>query len=129
MHDKLNIIKGREWYRPYGIIIPEDKISDYFDIDTDVPYMNILAKPKIDNLLGAMHKDGTIRVQTVNKETDKWLYNLLYVFGNKTGVPILINTSFNDSGLPIFNYFSDMYRMYQEKLDGLIIENQVSYKE
>ena len=129
MHDKLNIIKDREWYRPYGIIIPEDKISEYFDIDTDVPYMNILAKPKIDNLLGAMHKDGTIRVQTVNKETDKWLYNLLYVFGNKTGVPILINTSFNDSGLPIFNYFSDMYRMYQEKLDGLIIENKVSYKE
>ena len=129
MHDRLNTIKGREWYRPYGIIVPDDKISEYFDINIQVPYMNILAKPKFDNLLGAMHKDGTIRVQTVNEKDDKWLYDLLIKFGERTGVPILINTSFNDSGLPIFNYFSDMYRMYQEKLDGLIIENYVIYKE
>lgn len=129
MHDRLNTIKGREWYRPYGIIVPDDKISEYFDINIQVPYMNILAKPKFDNLLGAMHKDGTIRIQTVSEKDDKWLYNLLIKFGEKTGIPILINTSFNDSGLPIFNYFSDMYRMYQEKLDGLIIENSVIYKE
>jgi len=130
MHDKLNEIKGREWYRPYGIIVPRDKMKDYFDIDIDASYMNVLAYCKDSELLqGAQHTDGTVRVQTVSKEENPWLHNLLMAFGQKSGIPILINTSFNDSGLPIFNYVEDMYRMYNEKLDGLIIENKMILKE
>lgn len=44
-------------------------------------------------------------------------------------MPIIINTSFNDSGLPIFNYVEDMYRMYQEKLDGLVIDEKMIMKD
>lgn len=130
MHDKLNEIKGREWYRPYGIIVPREYMKDYFDIDVDASYMNVLAYCQDDELLlGAQHTDGTVRVQTVSKKDDPWLHNLLLAFGKETGVPILINTSFNDSGLPIFNYVKDMYRMYEEKLDGLIVENKMILKD
>ena len=129
MHNELNSIKGREWYRPYGIIIPREYLSEYFDIDIDASYMNILGYCKYDNLLnGAQHKDGTVRIQTVDKKDDPWLHNLLLSFKNKTGHPILINTSFNDSGLPVFNYMKDMYRMYKEKLDALIYENYMVVK-
>ena len=129
MHDKLNKIKGREWYRPYGVIVPREYLSRYFDIDVDVKYMNMLAYPKDkDVLLGAQHTDGTIRIQTVSDEDNRWLHDLLLTFGQKTGVPILINTSFNDGGMPIFNYMKDMYRMYNEKLDALVYENKMVSK-
>ena len=65
----------------------------------------------------------------MDKKNNPWLYNLLMAFKKRTGVPILINTSFNDSGLPIFNYVKDMYRMYQEKLDGLVIDEKMIMKD
>lgn len=124
MHDKLNIIKNREWYRPYGIIIPREYLNDYFDIDVDAPYMNIIAYCKFNNLLnGTTHFDGTTRIQTINKNDNPWLHDLLIDFGKKSGHPILINTSFNDNGLPTFNYSSDMYRLFDESLDGIIFDN------
>jgi carbamoyltransferase len=130
MKDVLNELKGREWYRPYGILVPREEMGKYFDIDVDAPYMNVLAYCKDEKLLlGAHHKDKTVRVQTVDKKDNPWLHNLLLSFKQKTGVPILINTSFNDSGMPIFNYVKDMYRMYQEKLDGLVIGEKMILKE
>lgn len=129
MKDKLNKIKGRENYRPYGVLILREEMKNYFDIDVDATYMNVLAYCKDSKLLlGAQHKDKTVRVQTVKQEDNPWLYELLMKFKDITGTPILINTSFNDSGLPIFNYVEDMYRMYQEKLDGLIIEDKMIVK-
>jgi len=129
MHNELNNIKEREWYRPYGIIIPREYLNEYFDIDVDASYMNILGYCKNQELLlGAQHKDGTVRIQTVDKKEDPWLHNLLLCFKNVSGHPILINTSFNDSGLPIFNYMKDMYRMYKEKLCGLVYNDKMVLK-
>lgn len=129
MKEKLNKIKGREWYRPYGILIPREYIGEYFDIDVDASYMNILGFCKDKDLLkGAQHLDGTVRIQTVDKKDDPWLHNLLMCFKKETGHPILINTSFNDSGMPIFNYVQDMFRMFNDKLDGLVIEDKMILK-
>lgn len=130
MKTKLNELKGREQYRPYGILVPREEMGKYFDIDVDATYMNVLAYCNDSKLLlGAQHHDKTVRVQTVDKKNNPWLYNLLMAFKKRTGVPILINTSFNDSGLPIFNYVEDMYRMYQEKLDGLVIDEKMIMKD
>lgn len=129
MHDKLNEIKNREWYRPYGILIPREYMGEYFDINVDAPYMNVLGHCKKENIIdGAIHLDGTVRIQTVDAKEDKWLHDLLIDFGKKTGNPILINTSFNDSGMPIFNYAKDMIRMFNEKLDGLVFDKGMIIK-
>lgn len=129
MHERLNAIKSREWYRPYGVLIPRECMGEYFDIDVDAPYMNVLGYCKKKGIIdGAIHLDGTVRIQTVSKEEDLWLYELLKRYGEKTGIPILINTSFNDNGMPIFNYTEDMYRMFNEKLDGLIFDEGMILK-
>ena len=92
--------------------------------------MNVLGFCNDSELLkGAQHTDGTIRIQTVDKKENPWLHNLLMYFKKETGHPILINTSFNDSGLPIFNYVQDMFRMFNEKLDGLVIEDKMILKQ
>ena len=125
----MNEIKNREWYRPYGILIPREYLGEYFDINVDAPYMNVLGYCKKENIIdGAIHLDGTVRIQTVDAKEDKWLHDLLIDFGKKTGNPILINTSFNDSGMPIFNYAKDMIRMFNEKLDGLVFDKGMIIK-
>ena len=69
MKTKLNDLKGREQYCSYGILIPREEMSNYFDVDVDATYMNILAYCKDSKLLlGAQHNDGTVRVQTVDKK-------------------------------------------------------------
>ena len=132
MHNRLNGIKNREWYRPFGIIIPRECVDTYFDINVDAPYMNVLGRlNKLNNdslVSGAMHLDGTVRIQTVSEQDDKWLHDLLIEYGKQSGAPILINTSFNDNGMPIFNYSKDVYRMFKEKLDGLIFEDGMIFK-
>lgn len=129
MHDKLNIIKKREWYRPYGIIIIREDLHKYFNIDVDAKYMNIIGYINNKNLLnGAMHIDGSVRIQTITKESNEWLYNLLLKWKKKTGNAILINTSLNDNGMPIFNWYEDIYRMYKEKLDAIVFDDVMEVK-
>jgi carbamoyltransferase len=130
MHDKLNAIKNREWYRPYGILIPREYMNQYFDIDIDAPYMNVLGYCKKEGIInGAMHLDGTVRIQTVSEKDDKWLHDLLIAYGKKTGTPILINTSFNVGGKPISNYAEDMYKIFEDDLDGIVFEEKMRLKD
>ena len=123
-----NNIKNREWFRPYGIIIPREYLTQFYDIDVDCDYMNIVGYNKTNVPKAVIHYDNTTRIQTVTKESDEWLYNLLMEFGNRTGCPILINTSFNGKGQPIYNWFTDIYSFYCKKLDALILDNKMIIK-
>ncbi|MDZ7860622.1 MAG: carbamoyltransferase C-terminal domain-containing protein [Candidatus Krumholzibacteriota bacterium] len=107
--DELNYIKGREKWRPFGCIILENKIAEYFEINTerlpDLRYMNValpVRKNKAKQIPAVVHVDNTSRIQSVT-ESEKELNNLLKKYYEITGIPLLINTSFNTRGEPIVN--------------------------
>ena len=127
-HDKLNNIKGREQFRPFGIIIPREYLSTYFDIDIDAPYMNVIGYNKLDIFKASTHSDNSTRIQTVTEKSDPLLYKLLMKFKEKTGHPILINTSFNTKGKPIFNWYEEAYQMYLNYLDAIIFNDRMIIK-
>lgn len=109
--DRMNEIKHRQKFRPFAPMILEEDVHDYFDMPTNItqsPYMQFVAKCKYPEQFPAIiHKDGTSRVQTVNKETHPGLHELLTKFKEKTGCPILVNTSLNIKGQPIVNDVKD----------------------
>ena len=77
-----------------------------------------------DKLPAITHVDGTARVQTVTKEQNEWLYNLLTAFREKTGVGILLNTSFNVDGKPILSTLQDAFTILEKtQMDCLVIED------
>lgn len=103
-------IKGREDYRPLAPVVLEDKVHLYFIGPDRSPYMlyQYYLKDSIINLLaGCIHYDGTVRVQSLNKEYNKFLYEIIKRFGEKTGIYALINTSLNLKGEPITNTLGD----------------------
>ena len=110
--DKVNKIKKRQEFRPFAPVILEEHVHDYFDMPNDItasPYMQFTARCKKPNEFPAIvHKDGTSRVQTVNIHDHPGLYLLLTEFYNKTGCPMLLNTSLNIKGQPIVNDIEDV---------------------
>ena len=104
MKDVVNArIKHREQFRPFAGAVPLDCASDYFEIKGESPCMQFVlpvvesAQPRIP----AIVHHGTCRVQTVAEEDDPIFHRLLRAFGNRTGIPVLLNTSFNDADEPI----------------------------
>ena len=92
-------VKHRQWYRPFAPSMLRENVSDWFTRDDDSPYMNIVLhfkKDKIDLVPAVAHHDGTARVQTVTQNDNEWYYNFISKWSKKSGVPILLNTSFND---------------------------------
>jgi carbamoyltransferase len=105
MKDHLNNrVKHRQAFRPFAPIVLFERAHEIFEGDEDSPYM-LLAKrvrPEWrDKIPAIVHVDGTARVQTVRQETNDRLYRLLKEFDALTGVPVLLNTSFNVKGEPI----------------------------
>ncbi|WP_185962129.1 carbamoyltransferase family protein [Palleronia caenipelagi] len=91
-------IKKRELFRPFAPSVAEEAASRFFEIDQPSPYMNIVAKvrPEMASVIPAVtHVDGTARVHTVSPEANPIYHALLTAFGDLTGVPVLLNTSFN----------------------------------
>jgi carbamoyltransferase len=90
-------------------MVLEEYAHDFFDLPVHTsPYMQFTAKCKVPSLLPAIcHHDGTSRVQTVNREQNKQLYELLTLFYHKTGCPILLNTSLNIKGQPLVDTWED----------------------
>jgi carbamoyltransferase len=87
----------------------EEYASDWFDMDFSSPYMQYTVKCKKPNLIpSVVHRDGTSRVQTVNKDQHEGLYNTLKKWNDITGVPILLNTSLNIKGQPLLNDQNDI---------------------
>ena len=126
MKRKLNTrVKHRQWFRPYGAIIQREFLQEYFDLDLDLPYMNILAYNKTNLFPEIRHIDNSTRVQTIDKDND-FLYKLLDKFKDITGHPILINTSLNIRGKPIINWSVDAFEMLRKKeIDVLVLEDYV----
>jgi len=100
MKDIINEkVKHRQWFRPFAPSILKDDVKDWFEKDIDSPYMSFVVKFKEevrDKVPAVVHFDGSGRLQTVTKNDNKWYYNFINSFKEKTGVPILLNTSFND---------------------------------
>ncbi|HBR47433.1 MAG TPA: carbamoyltransferase [Afipia sp.] len=105
MKDILNSrVKHRQPFRPFAPIVLYERAKDIFEGEEDSPFMLIAknVRPEWRNRIPAIvHVDGTARVQTVREETNPTLYRLLKEFDALTGVPVLINTSFNVKGEPI----------------------------
>ncbi|MBI5123626.1 hypothetical protein HZA75_07245 [Candidatus Roizmanbacteria bacterium] len=106
MKTKMNIIKKREQFRPFAGSILRTKVSDYFEVPGKnlwSPFMTFcfqVKKDKKKDLAAIVHADGTCRIQTVNKVNGRY-YLLIKKFYELTGIPCILNTSFNLKGEPI----------------------------
>ena len=105
MKDLLNHkVKHREGFRPYGVSVLADRAGEYFDLDAESPYMLLVGnvQPGMrDRIPSALHVDDTCRLQTVTAEGNGRYGRLVEHFDQLTGVPMVINTSFNVRGEPI----------------------------
>lgn len=104
MQARLNEVKDREDFRPVAPVVLEEDAPDWFEGAGYSPFMLFVydvKKDKADRIPAVRHVDGTARIQTINQHQHKHYYDLLKAFRQKTGVPVLVNTSFNTLGKPI----------------------------
>lgn len=107
--DKVNEIKKRELFRPFAPVVLEEYADKWFDMDFNSPYMQYAVKClQPDKIPSVVHKDGTSRVQTVNKQQHPGLHEVLSNWYALTGVPVLLNTSLNIKGQPLLNDENDI---------------------
>ena len=126
-------IKFREKFRPFAPIILFEEADKYFEANNKKhPFMSIVLKVKdklINNIPAVVHIDKTARVQTIEKETNPKIYKLINEFKNITGIPVLLNTSFNLKGEPIVESPRDAIRtFYGSGMDILVLENVIVKK-
>jgi len=121
-------IKRRESFRPFAPSILTNHTSEYFEQVDDVPFMEkvFVIKPEKRTLIPAVtHVDGTGRLQTVDQQIEPKYYNLINTFYAKTGIPILLNTSFNENE-PIVNTPQEALDCFlRTKMDMLVMGNVV----
>ena len=148
MQSALNLkVKYRESFRPFAPAVLREDVSDWFELDTDSPYMLLVADvvkrrrrqmtaqeqalfgidklnvPRSD-IPAVTHVDYSARVQTVHAETNPRFHALLSTFKQKTGCPVLVNTSFNVRGEPIVRTPEDAFRCFMgTELDALAVGN------
>ena len=147
MQSVMNLkVKFRESFRPFAPIVRRERVADYFELDEDSPYMLLVApvqaglrqplpadrsgfdllKAGRSTIPAVTHVDYSARVQTVTREVNPRLYDLLLRFEQTTGCGVLINTSFNVRGEPIVCTPDDAYRCFMNtEMDYLIIGNFV----
>jgi carbamoyltransferase len=104
MQERLNQLKDREDFRPVAPSVPQELAADWFVAGTASPFMLFVDRVRPDQasrIPAACHVDGSARVQTVARDEHPLFHALLHAFGARTGVPVLINTSFNTRGEPI----------------------------
>jgi len=104
--DILNKVKKRQWWRPVAPIVLTDYVEDWFVKPYSSPFMlhTIEVKEnKAKHVSAICHLDNTARLQTIEQETDPILYDIIQNFYEKTGIPMICNTSLNDAGEPIIN--------------------------
>lgn len=128
MKDIINRrVKHREPFRPFAPAVPVEDVSTYFDPPFESPFMLLVSrtKPKWHGPLAAVtHVDGTARLQTVARHQNPLFYDLLKRYGQETGVPVLLNTSFNIRGEPIICDFGDALACFlNEDMDCLALED------
>jgi carbamoyltransferase len=128
MNDRVNReIKHREGFRPFAPSCVAEAAHDYFDQPFESPFMIVASQvrpDKRDVIPAVTHVDGSSRVQTVRPDQNPAYYRLLTAFGQVSGVPVLLNTSFNDDGEPIVETPIDALRSFLTTgLDFLVIED------
>lgn len=128
MKDILNYkVKNREWYRPFAPVVRLEDVSKYFEWEGESRWMSFCPKVKLEwreKLAAITHIDGTARVQTVTREQNPFLYELLTEFDNQSGIGVLLNTSFNVAGRPILSTLKDAFEIFNKtNLDKLIVQN------
>jgi len=127
--DLLNSkIKRRESFRPFAPSILKEAVKDFFEVVDNVPFMEKVykIKPEKHSVIPAVtHVDGTGRLQTVEEKDNSRYYNLIKTFSEKSGIPILLNTSFNENE-PIVNDPGHAYDCFaRTDMDVLVLENYV----
>jgi carbamoyltransferase len=153
MQSVMNLkIKFRESFRPFAPSVLRERVSDYFEMDVDSPYMLLVApvlearrvpvpKPASElwgidllnvprsDIPAVTHIDHSARIQTVHEDTNPRYYRLLEAFEKRTGCGVLVNTSFNVRGEPIVGSPEDAYRCFMRtEMDLLVLGNHVVYK-
>jgi carbamoyltransferase len=154
MQKNLNLkVKYRESFRPFAPSVTREHCSEWFDLDTDSPYMLLVAPvakhhmrpmtaeeealfgidklnvPRSD-IPAVTHVDYSARVQTVHRETNPAYHELITRFHARTGCPVLVNTSFNVRSEPIVCSPEDAFRCFMgTELDVLVVGNSVLMKE
>ena len=153
MQKNLNLkVKYRESFRPFAPSVLREDLSTWFDMSVDSPYMLLVSNINMDkkiemseeqkNLFGidklnikrseipaVTHVDYSARVQTVTKDTNSRYYDLISKFKEKTGCPLVVNTSFNVRGEPIVNSPTDAFNCFMgTELDYLVIGNCILEK-
>lgn len=132
--DRLNKkIKMRESFQPFAPVVLEDITDEYFkNYEAISPYMIMAFKVKKGKekiIPAVVHIDNTARLQTIRKDQNEKLWNLINEFNKITGVPVLLNTSFNRAGEPIVNTPLEAINTYlNSKLDALVIEDYLMIK-
>ena len=154
MQKNLNLkVKFRESFRPFAPSVIKEDVNNWFELDTESPYMLFVADVKKEKIIelnkeqkklfginllnvkrseipAVTHVDYSARIQTVTKETNEIYYNLLLKFKEKTNCPILVNTSFNIRGEPIVNSPEDAFKCFMgTDLDTLVVGNFYLRKE
>jgi len=153
MQSVMNLkIKYRESFRPFAPSVLRERVSDYFDMDVDSPYMLLVApileprrKPMTEeqqslwgidllnvprsDIPAVTHVDYSARIQTVHPDTNPRYHRLIKSFEDKTGCGVLVNTSFNVRGEPIVCSPEDAYRCFMRtQMDVLVLEDCLLYK-
>jgi carbamoyltransferase len=128
MKDILNKkVKNREWYRPFAPVVRLEDVNKYFEWDKDARWMSyapIVREEWREKLAAITHVDNTARVQTVTREQNEWLYDLITAFEAKTGIGVLLNTSFNVNRMPILTTLKEALHVFEHtQMDTLIIED------
>jgi carbamoyltransferase len=125
MRDTLNMkIKFREGFRPFAPSALAEKASEWFELDCESPYMLLVAPVREGKRVipSVTHVDHSARIQTVTRETSPLYYDLIAAFEKQTGVPLLINTSFNVRGEPIVCTPHDAYLCFMRThMDDLVL--------
>ncbi len=154
MQKKMNLkIKYRESFRPFAPTVLAEKVSEWFDLDKESPYMLLVADVKKEkqrimtdeerNLWGidklnivrseipaVTHIDYSARIQTVHKDDNPLYHRLIERFYEKTGCPVIVNTSFNVRGEPIVESPLDAYKCFMRtEMDLLVLGNYLLVKE
>ena len=125
-------IKNREWYRPFAPSVLEEHRKEIFDLDCFSPYMLITTKVKPEwreRIPAVTHIDFTSRYQSVTREMNEKYHDLISKFYDKSGIPLLLNTSFNGRGEPVVESPSDAINsFYNNGIHILVINNIVIRK-